>query len=205
MATTCKLKLGLEADRAEHQLHRLVCHANMLDALMEELADRERGLEGKLNALLHAAPQPHPGQQIQWLDRIAEESEEEESDSESDSDCDYSSDEGDEDGDTDRKVVVAKKTPPPMLLGDYFSKSDGESEEDDEAHDYELVLKRWPSKKAVPELTNEEDSDSEEEESAEQFRRSFTKQCSVTISDTVHGGAASRFVSRVRITAVTVD
>ena len=184
VATTCKRKLGFEADRADRQLRRLVCHANMLDALMEELADRERGLEGKLNALIRAAPRPHSGQQIQWLDRIAEESEEEESDFDSDSGFHDSSDEEDAQDGTSCRVIIAKKSPPPKLLAGYFAKSGEDLEEDDEAHDYELVLKRWPSHQLVPELTKDGDSDSEEEQSAECFRGLFKEHCSVTTADT---------------------
>ena len=87
VASTCRLKLGKEAGRAEHELRRLVGHANMLDSLMDELSKAEREQEARLNAIIRAAPKkPEQPRRVQWLDTLAEELDEESSDSDDDSD-----------------------------------------------------------------------------------------------------------------------
>ena len=165
VATTCRFKLRKEADRPEHELRRLVGHANMLDQLMEELLFEERRQEGRVNAILRHAPKPQEPQKVQWIDSIAEEVVEEEEESDSD-------DASDEDDDfahvSQYEVSVCKpKSPPPKLWSAYFDEndelSDDDEECDEEAGDSDLVLRRWPSKTHVPELTHESLSDSEDE------------------------------------------
>ena len=169
VATTCRSKLGKEAGRKDHELRRLVGHANMLDMLMEELMEAEREQEGRVNALIRAAPKPQQPPKVQWIDTIAEELEEDDSDSDEDSD-----DDGDLGGYENRKLPVrTAKIPLPKLSSAYFDDSDELSDDDDEADegpdDSELVLRRWPSKHHLPELTYDSDSASEDEDSLSSF------------------------------------
>ena len=195
---------GVEADRADHQLHRLVCHANLLDTLMDELCDRERCLEGEMNASVHATPKIHSGKEIKLLDRIAEELEDEPSDEGSDSDSE-DSDEDSEDGyRIEHRAVEAKKSPRPKLLKDYFAMSENESAPDEETHDGELVLRRWPSSKMVPELTDDGETDSEDEGVFDGLLNIFAKHCSIAVSSKPQREAASAVGTNVRIAGVVV-
>ena len=173
VATTCRAKLGKEANRADHELRRLVGHANMLDTLMEALMEAEREQEGRINALLRGAAKPQQLQKIRWIDTIAEELEE---DNDSDSDNDSTDDSNDERKDNENFTLPSHmaKSPPPKPWTEYLTTQDDLSDDDDDdedddvdecANDAELTLQRWPSKLHVPALTHDgDDSDSESED-----------------------------------------
>lgn len=193
VATTCRMKLGKEASRSEHELRRLVCHANMLDMLMEELSDRERGLEGRVNALIRVAPEPRQAKKVQWIDTIVEELEEVESNSDLDDSSDDDSDSDEEKGTSYRPTKA--KSPVPKLWVGYFASQDHLAEDseatDHEAADDDLILRRWPSKAFVPELMHDGDSESEDEgPHGTRLRRSFTKHCSISTTNLENCGAA---------------
>ena len=147
VATTCRSKLGKEADRADHQLRRLVGHANMLDKLMDQLIDGERRQERRVNALIRAVPEPQQPRKVLWIDRIAEELEEAE-------DSDSDDDSGAEDETTTHKVPLRNnrkvKSPLPKPWEDYLADDDSASDDDEDADsgadDEELVLRRCPTK-----------------------------------------------------------
>lgn len=117
VATTCRSKLGKEAGRADHELRRLVGHANMLDMLIDMLLDTEREQEVRVNEMVPAALKPQQLPKVQWIDHIAAALEEEE-ESDSDDDSDDDSDFGD---DIAYKLPVRKaKSPLPKLSSGYF-------------------------------------------------------------------------------------
>jgi hypothetical protein len=187
------MKLGKEASRAEHELRRLVCHANILDMLMEELSDRERGLEGRVNALIRAAPEPRQGRRVQFIDTIVEELEEVESDSDSGDSSDYDSDSDSDEGKGTSRRSTKVKSPVPKLWVGYVASQDRLADEneavDQDAEDGDLVLQRWPSKGFVPELTRDGDSESDDEGPHGTPLRSFAKQCSISTNNTQKCGA----------------
>jgi hypothetical protein len=97
IASSARSKLGKEATRADHNLRRLVGHANLLDALMVELRDAEREQEAWFNRSVRRAQRDEAAadqsrqQHIRWADDLVEDDDEaveSESDSESDSDSD---------------------------------------------------------------------------------------------------------------------
>lgn len=97
IALTARSKLGREADRADHNLRRLVGHANLLDALLIDLAVAERDQESRFNLSFTKAALPE-SRRIQWSDWILEDSDDDDSDLDSDDDdsCLYSDDESDD-------------------------------------------------------------------------------------------------------------
>jgi hypothetical protein len=101
IASTARSKLGKEATRADHNLRRLVGHANLLDALMVELRDAEREQEAWFNRSVRRAQRDEAAadqsrQHIRWADDIVEDDDEAvDSDSESESGSDSDCDEGD--------------------------------------------------------------------------------------------------------------
>jgi len=140
VASTARSKLGREAGRADHNLRRLVGHANLLDNLMVELQDAEREQEAWFNQSLSTASKPEEPKHIMWLDQIVENDEMDEgSDSESESDDE-----------------------------EYTQSQMGFDEEDDAEFDdednQELSLTRVASKHSPPELTMDDDEDSEDED-----------------------------------------
>jgi hypothetical protein len=199
------MKLGKEALKREHELRRLVCHANMLDMLMEELSDRERGLGGRVNAIIRAAPEPRRGRKVQFIDAIVEELEEVESNSDSDS-SGYDSDSDEEEGTSYRPTKA--KSPVPNLWVGYFASQGHLAEEreaaDEDAEHGDLILRRFPSKGFVPELTHDGESEPEDDgPHGTPLRWSFAKQCSISTSDTRKCGAA-RLEGDLLVTATMV-
>ncbi len=94
IAHQARSKLAKEAQASDHNLHRLVCHANMLDTLICDLAQAEQQQESYLNKLTQkASPGPRKAKAEKWdfvvMEKLAEESEE---DSDSDSESDAESD-----------------------------------------------------------------------------------------------------------------
>lgn len=161
VASTARSKLGREAGRADHNLRRLVGHANLLDTLMIDLADAEREQEAWFNSSVSKAS-PSENRHIQWFDAIEEDLE----DDDSDSDSDVESDDGsvyDEDAEILSIPVRRIRTPPVVIESDALESDDEEDAEfDDEEYDEEHALTRVPSKHSPPELALD-DSDSEDE------------------------------------------
>ena len=164
VAVTCRQKLGKEARRADHELRRLVGHANMLDSLMGSLMQAEREYEGRINALIRGAPKPQQPRNVQCLNSIAEKGEE--------AGFEGDSDEGSDDdvrAETSEPSPVRKvKGPQSARSCGYFDESGDWSDEDDdvdddEADDGELTLERWPSNTHLPDLTDEREQNSEVE------------------------------------------
>jgi hypothetical protein len=156
VASTARSKLGREASRADHNLRRLVGHAN--------LADAEREQEAWFNSSVSKAS-PSESRHIQWFDSIQEDFEDDDSDSDSDSDAE--SDDGsiyDEDAEILSIPVRRIRTAPVVIESEEIDLTDDEDEAeyDDEEYDEELALTRVPSKHSPPELALD-DSDSEDD------------------------------------------
>lgn len=174
VASTARSKLGREAARADHNLRRLVGHANMLDQLMVELSHAEAEQEAWFNQTVHAAGKAEEPRRVQWIDTIAEETEPEEEEQEDDV---YDEDE-DEEEDSDYEDFESQmfnvplrrlKSPPVSLMAPQYDDEDDSSsdEEEDEDEDEEMEQSASPSSftsTSPPELTYDEDaSDSDEE------------------------------------------
>lgn len=162
VASTARSKLGREAGRADHNLRRLVGHANLLDTLMIDLADAEREQEAWFNQSVRKAS-PSESRHIQWFDSIEEDFE----DDDSDSDSDAESDDGsvyDEDAEILSIPVRRIRTAPVVIESEEIDLSDDEDEdaEYDDEYDDEHALTRVPSQHSPPELALD-DSDSEDE------------------------------------------
>lgn len=171
IAATCRSKLGKEADRSDLELRRLVCHANMLDEIMDQLTQSEQAYRASLlEGTVCAAPAPNrPASKLQWMDTISEEVEEQEDDDDDDDqDCA---------DDSNHKRAVLKRhsrSPPPKPWTGFFDDIDGSSDEeedhdqdiesDDEGCNDDLKLQRSSYCHRVPELTHDCDSASEEDE-----------------------------------------
>ena len=134
VASTARSKLAREAGQADHDLRKLVAHANTLDALMVELQQAEREQEQWFNAAVRKASKPEEPRRVQWLDTVAEQFDEEESDDESDDGSDIDEDEFElvaprEDyHPLQRSPKQNLPSPPPELLSD-DEESDSEDEE----------------------------------------------------------------------------
>ncbi|KAL1589434.1 hypothetical protein WHR41_01715 [Cladosporium halotolerans] len=164
VASTARSKLGREASRADHNLRRLVGHANLLDTLMIDLADAEREQEAWFNQSVSKAS-PSQSRHIQWFDAIEEDFE----DDDSDSDSDAESDDGsvyDEDAEILSIPVRRIRTAPVVIESEEIDLTDDEEDaEYDEENDEEHALTRvpsFPSQHSPPELALD-DSDSEDE------------------------------------------
>lgn len=165
VASTARSKLGREAGRGDHNLRRLVGHANLLDSLMIELADAEREQEAWFNQSVRKASQPDEPRHIKWIDTIAEEQEELEDDMDLDSDNDSEFDEDEEEA--LYSLPIRKLAAAPVSISSQEVDSDDESDydmEDDDENDEVHALERVMSKHSPPELTlDSEDSESEDE------------------------------------------
>ncbi|KAI9852399.1 MAG: hypothetical protein M1824_002007 [Vezdaea acicularis] len=160
LAHTARAKLTREAGRADHRLHRLVGHANLLDELMIDLANAERESENWFNQSVKAAA-PKAAEEprhIQWANTIPEE------DEDFDAESDDSSDDDDEDEDVDMDASIAlRRVPSPSttVSAELDSESEDEYADDDEENYGDLALVRTPSH-SPPELLH--DSDSEDDD-----------------------------------------
>ena len=152
VASAARSKLGKEAGRADHNLRRLVGHANLLDQLMVDLADAERESENWLNQSIREASRPEEPRRVQWMDSIAE-------DYENDAESDDESDDGSDLDEEEMFALPAKIKSAPVTI------SSDDAEYDDEEEEEELALTRVASKHSPPELTlDDSDSESEEDE-----------------------------------------
>ena len=157
LAHLSRKQLSKEAARADHNLRRLVGHANMLDNLMLDLANAEQEQESWFNQTVkNAHKASEEPKHIQWVDTVPEEVVEEFDDSDSESESD---DGQDEDFETALEVPLRTVAPasPTLELDD----EDEEMEDDDEFGN-DLALTRTSS--AHPPELMHEDSDSESDD-----------------------------------------
>ncbi|KAF2843317.1 hypothetical protein M501DRAFT_1012672 [Patellaria atrata CBS 101060] len=157
VASSARTKLGKEACRADHDLRLLVGHANLLDALMVELADAEREQEAWFNETVKKAGKNEDSKHIQWVDTIVEDPEE---DSDDASDVSDSDSEFDDEG-FDMIVPLRRLQSPPAPIITTTELEDEDEEYYDEDDDEEHALTRVASN-SPPELIHEE-SDSDED------------------------------------------
>lgn len=163
VASTARTKLGREARNSDHNLRRLVGHANLLDSLMIELADAEREQEAWFNKSVHkASSAPEQPSHISWA--MDEDMEDDDSDM-SDDDSDIY----DEDDDVLFNLPLRKIRSPPI---DFFSQeidedadyTDDDEDLEDEEEMESLSLQRVASQHSPPELTlDSEESDSDDD------------------------------------------
>ncbi|KAK1824669.1 hypothetical protein LTR12_000994 [Friedmanniomyces endolithicus] len=162
-ASTARTKLGREANRSDHNLRRLVGHANLLDSLMIELSSAEREQESWFNQSLSRASKPEEPKHIQWLDEVAEAEMEDDSDSEDDSDYD-------DDAEQIFESIPTTRVRRPSVHIDSMEIDDEDDEEEDDEDaefDEEHALQRTPSSRhSPPELLDcdEDDSSSDSED-----------------------------------------
>ncbi|KAL8659807.1 MAG: hypothetical protein Q9226_000235 [Calogaya cf. arnoldii] len=151
LAHTARGKLSKEAALADHNLGRLVGHANLLDGLMLDLADAEREQESWFNQTVKGATTSESPRHIQWADSVesAIEDDEEYSDNESDSD--------DEIEQIPVRRLRQEVTPAPMVTVE----EDSDEEMTDDENE-ELTLTRTHSNQP-PELLHESDSESDDD------------------------------------------
>jgi len=169
IASSARSKLGKEAVKPDHNLRRLVGHANLLDALMGELRDVERQQEAWFNRSVQKArkveddSESSKSNHIRWADRIVEEETVDEEaileDEESDDEC----------GEEDFEIAVPLRrirSPPVTFSSSQTSLEEDDEEEDDDIYEDvdisapELALTRTHSH--PPELVHDSDSDSDE-------------------------------------------
>lgn len=157
LAHTARGKLSKEAARADHNLHRLVGHANLLDGLMLDLADAEREQESWFNQTVKGATKASESpRHIQWADSVEEAIEEGDDYSDNDSDSD---DEMEQIPHMPVRRLPQESAPAPMVTVE--EDSDAEME-DDEENDEDLALTRTHSNQP-PELLHESDSESDDD------------------------------------------
>ena len=161
LAHSARRLLAKEAAKADHDLRRLVGHANLLDGLMIDIADAEREQESWFNQSVNgAAKAEEPKRTVQWADTVSETAVEDESDEEREWDADSSDEESDEE-EIDSAKPISLRRPAPTTTT--VTEVEDEDMEDDDENDANLALTRTPSA-SPPELMHE-DSDSSEDES----------------------------------------
>ncbi|KAI4254988.1 MAG: hypothetical protein L6R42_006962 [Xanthoria sp. 1 TBL-2021] len=157
LAHTARGKLSKEAAQADHNLRRLVGHANLLDGLMLDLADAEREQESWFNQTVKGATKASESpRHIQWADSIEEaiEDDDEYSDNESDSD-----DEVEQIPQIPARRLRQEVAPTPIVT---IEEDSDEEMTDDEDNEEELALTRTNSNQP-PELLHESDSESDDD------------------------------------------
>lgn len=163
LAHTARGKLSKEAARADHNLRRLVGHANLLDGLMLDLADAEREQESWFNQTVKGAAkvseEPEKPKHIQWADTIIEEAVEDghyEEDSDNDSESD------DEEISCAQPMALQRTKATASVTAMEIDEDEDEDMEDDDEFEEDLALTRTSSNH-LPELLDESDSESEDE------------------------------------------
>ncbi|KAL8693398.1 MAG: hypothetical protein Q9224_003760 [Gallowayella concinna] len=158
LAHTARGKLSKEAARADHNLRRLVGHANLLDGLMLDLADAEREQQSWFNQTVKGATKAsEPPRHIQWADSMEEAIEDDDEYSDSDSDSD---DEVEKIPQIPVRRLPQESAPVPMVTME--EDSDEEMEDDEEENVEGLALTRTHSNQP-PELLHESDSESDDD------------------------------------------
>jgi len=176
IASTARGKLGREAARPDHNLRRLVGHANLLDGIMLDLANAEREQEDWFNETVKHAQSKRSDspKHIQWFDNISEEEDDLPSGFSSDSSDEEEHVYEEEDEDevyqsypTSAQPVIlsAKRSfipppPPAIRIDDYDQLPEMADDEDDEG---DLTLSRSPRRSLSPPALVHEDEDSEDE------------------------------------------
>lgn len=161
LAHSARRLLAKEAAKADHDLRRLVGHANLLDGLMIDIADAEREQESWFNQSVNGAVKAEEAKRtVQWADTVSETAVEDESDEEREWDADSSDEESDEE-EIDSANLISLRRPAPTTTT--VTEVEDEDMEDDDENDANLALTRTPSA-SPPELMHE-DSDSSEDES----------------------------------------
>ena len=156
LAHIARGKLSKEASKPDHDLRRLVGHANLLDGLMLDLSNAEQEQESWFNSTVSNATKPEEPKRVQWADTIPEEVlDEEDEDSDSDSD--------DEEFETAQEMPIRRvsKTPSPVEVE--MQDDDDEEMEDDDDYEDSLALTRTSSAHP-PELMQEDSEDSESDD-----------------------------------------
>lgn len=161
LAHKARGKLSKEAARADHNLRRLVGHANLLDGLMLDLADAERDQESWFNQSVRGAVHAsEEARHVQWADTIPEEAVEDDEEEEWGVHSDTDSDSDEEDIDPAPRVPLRRQSQPQPVPTVTTTEMD-EDMEDDEDYEDALVLTRTASH--PPDLLHESDSDSEDD------------------------------------------
>lgn len=159
VASTARSKLGREAGRADHDLRRLVGHANLLDTLMVELADAEREQESWFHQSVTTASTPEePRYHHPWSNTIAADDYEDDSDMESDDGSDIYDEAAELFNIPIRKLISPQVEFSCEPIDDEDMHSDNELDQD-------LHLTRAPTNQhSPPELTLDSDSSDSDED-----------------------------------------
>jgi hypothetical protein len=96
IAHQAREKLAKEANCPDHNLHRLVCHANMLDTLIFDLAHAEEEQDSYLNKLSFGAKKPTKKSKVEKWTQVVRDKLEEESGSSDGHDLSEDDDSSDE-------------------------------------------------------------------------------------------------------------
>ena len=134
VAHTARAKLAREASRSDHNLRRLVGHANMLDSLMCELAEAESEQERWFHDTVSVAVEDEDEDEqeeeeeededvvvkaVEWTDAVVEEPAEDWDPEDADSDSDPDSDVDDDEVEVQQ---IGFRIPPPSLSRSRSSK-----------------------------------------------------------------------------------
>jgi hypothetical protein len=158
LACTARGKLSSEASRADHNLRRLVGHANLLDSLMLEMAEAEREHETWFNQFVSQASKPTEQKHIQWADAMDKDPEEDWRAGEADS-SDSSGSDSDASSDEEIKEEIFSRNPA-------ASNNEVEEFEDDGEEDYEdLALHLTLSHSTSPPDLEHDPGDSSDDDS----------------------------------------
>lgn len=166
LAHSARRLLAKEAAKADHDLRRLVGHANLLDGLMIDIADAEREQESWFNQSVTGAVTAEASPRtVQWADSIPETVVEDGSDDEGAWDEGDSSDEDldDEEVELAKTISLRRRTSSTTATTTTITEVADEDIEVDDEDDADHALVRTPSA-SPPELMHE-DSDSSEDES----------------------------------------
>lgn len=143
LAHSSRQKLSKEAARPDHDLRLLVGHANMLDALMIDLANAEQEQERWFHRSVSGAKQSEEDEPSEeWAETIVEEPEE-------DWHAEDAEDNESEEDEEEEKLAIV-------------TTAEMDSDDDDNLED--LALTRTHSRHSPPGLSHDSDSDSEDEQ-----------------------------------------
>lgn len=140
-----------EASRADHNLHRLVGHANLLDHLMLDLASAEEEQEAAYNNSYTVparapAPAPQSKQHIIWADTVVEEEREEDDVYDAGSDNEETSQVFDDDEEEDLTLTRTPSHSVPGLSHEDESEDDSEPESEELEDEREIPLDAYSEK-----------------------------------------------------------
>lgn len=187
VAHTARAKLAREASQPDHNLRRLVGHANLLDSLMCELAEAEREQERWFHDTVNGAVEASDeAKHVEWADTIIEEpaedwtAEDAYSDTDSESDSDAEVDEDDVQvqqvglrispssrGRPSPKAPLASHPDVTVTVVSVDDHDEEDSEyEDDEAESGDLALVRTRSHPPPDLLHDSEDDESSDDDDA---------------------------------------